>query len=338
MNAIALPLCTLDTASLHSPLPPFHTQLLAPRTATSPPLLTLELSPPKGGDPSLLLERAKALEGWVHAINVPDCQRALLRMSALAAAVLVQQHTSLEAIWQLTCRDRNLIALQADLMGGHALGLRSVLALTGDPVQVGDQHSVAQQVFHLEAVQLLKLLSTLNAGYDATQSPLPKGPTTLLRGTALNPLRLHNSAQKKRLCHKLEAGVDFVQTQPVYELAPVEQLVDTLAWASEQVGCAPPAILLGLLPPKTAKAAVFLNKYVPGIAVPPAWVAALEQAEATHPDTLHTLSFEKTAQLAAQVHQQLGSQAIAGFHLMPVVLEAHALAWVQCLHQQLGGC
>ena len=103
------------------------------------PVITVELSPPKGTDVARLLSQAESLKGRVDAINIPDCQLSMLKMSSLAASKLIQDATGIEAVWQLTCRDRNLIALQADILGGYALGLRNILALTGDPGQIGDQ-------------------------------------------------------------------------------------------------------------------------------------------------------------------------------------------------------
>lgn len=138
-------------------------------------------------------------------INLPDCQRLLLKMSSLAASVWIQQTTGIEAIWQLTCRDRNLIALQADLMGAHALGLRNVVALTGDPVQVGDHKDVAQQVFHLDLVRLLAVISHLNHGLDATGSDLKAGGTLFTPRIGVNSVRLHNHAQQRRLQQKTRA-------------------------------------------------------------------------------------------------------------------------------------
>jgi methylenetetrahydrofolate reductase (NADPH) len=297
--------------------------------ATHPPtepILTLELSPPKGVDTDRLLARASALKGLVDAINVPDCQRALLRQSSLAAAVLIEQKVGIETIWQLTCRDRNLIALQADLLGGYALGLKNVLALTGDPVQIGDQKTVAQQVFHLDAVRLLTLLNKLNAGIDATETPFKDGGTAFVTGSALNPLRLHNQAQKKRLCLKLEAGVGFFQTQPLYHREPLEAGLEALAGCVALVGCESPKVLLGMVPPKSGDSARFLNKTVPGIAIPQGLIDRLDRAIDPADESLHYCA------------ELLGGMAglVDGVHLMPVVLEKRCVVFVQRVRAALG--
>jgi methylenetetrahydrofolate reductase (NADPH) len=136
-------------------------------------LITAEVMPPKGGDPSHMVAMAAGLRGRVHAVNITDGSRAVMRMSSLASAVILQQQ-GIESICQMACRDRNRIALQADLMGAHALGIRNILALTGDPVKAGD-HADARPVFDLESVRLLQTIRQLNHGVGHLRSP-PDGP------------------------------------------------------------------------------------------------------------------------------------------------------------------
>ena len=134
-------------------------------------VITAEVTPPKGGNPHRMLEVSKLLKDRVHGINITDGSRAVLRMSSIAACVLLKQN-GIEPICQMTGRDRNSIALQADLMGAYALGLRNVLALTGDPVKAGD-HPQARSVFELESIRLLKLIGKLNQGVDLNEKKLP---------------------------------------------------------------------------------------------------------------------------------------------------------------------
>ena len=129
--------------------------------------LTAEVTPPRGGDPSRTLAAAAALRGLVHAVNVTDGSRAVMRMSSLALCKLLLEG-GIEPVWQVTGRDRNRIALQADLLGAHALGIRNVLCLTGDPVRAGDQPE-ARPVHELESVRLLQLVSAFNQGIDPVQ-------------------------------------------------------------------------------------------------------------------------------------------------------------------------
>ena len=135
--------------------------------------ITAEVTPPRGGDVTRTLEAAAGLKGLVHAVNVTDGSRAVMRMSSLAVCRLLLEQ-GIEPVLQLTCRDRNRIALQAELLGAHALGIPNVLCLTGDPVRAGDQPE-ARPVNELEAVRLLRLVSSLNAGSDPVKGLLPDG-------------------------------------------------------------------------------------------------------------------------------------------------------------------
>ncbi|MBY0450269.1 MAG: methylenetetrahydrofolate reductase [Cyanobacteria bacterium] len=275
------------------------------------PVVTVELSPPKGTDMGFMLQRVLDLKPWVDAINVPDCQRSILKMSSLAAAKLIQDETGVDTVWQLTCRDRNLLALQADLMGAYALGLRNVLALTGDPVQVGDHKDLAQQVFHLESIRLLELIQALNRGDDATGKALKKSGTQFTVGAALNPLRLNKHAQQLRLAQKLERGVQFFQTQPVYDVNTVLAMNEQLETVCDRLGCAVPPVLIGIIPLKNPEMARMMNQSIAGIDVPESVIARLEGAT----DPLQE-SFAFCQELVAAL-----APYSAGFHFMPVGLE-----------------
>ena len=147
--------------------------------------ITAEVMPPRGGDPRITLAHARALSGLVHAVNVTDGSRAVMRMSSLAVCRLLLD-AGIEPVWQLACRDRNRIGLQADLLGAHALGIRNLLCLTGDPVRAGDQVG-ARSVHEFESVRLLQQVQAFNQGIDPVQGLLPDGPTSLFAGAAANP-------------------------------------------------------------------------------------------------------------------------------------------------------
>jgi methylenetetrahydrofolate reductase (NADPH) len=136
-------------------------------------LITAEATPPKGANPAHMIEMGKLLKDRVHAVNITDGSRAVLRMSSLASAIILQKY-GVEPICQFACRDRNQIALQADLLGASALGIENILALTGDPVKAGD-HKNARSVFDLESVRLLKMIDKLNQGKDWQDQPLTDG-------------------------------------------------------------------------------------------------------------------------------------------------------------------
>ena len=147
--------------------------------------ITAEVTPPRGGHAGRTLEAASTLRGLVQAVNVTDGSRAVMRMSSLAMCRLLLE-AGIEPVLQMTCRDRNRIALQADLLGAHALGIRNLLCLTGDPVRAGDQPE-ARPVNELEAVRLLQLVRALNAGHDPVKGELPDGATALFPGAAADP-------------------------------------------------------------------------------------------------------------------------------------------------------
>ncbi|MFM6060572.1 MAG: methylenetetrahydrofolate reductase, partial [Microcystis aeruginosa] len=170
-------------------------------------LITAEITPPKGGNASHMLEMALWLKNRVHAANITDGSRAVVRMSSLAASAILYQH-DIEPICQMACRDRNVIGLQADLMGAHALGLRNILALTGDPVKAGD-HPKSRAVFDLESVRLLKLIDKLNKGFDFNDKSLPDGPLELFAGAAVDVQSKSWSGLQSRFERKIEAGAQF---------------------------------------------------------------------------------------------------------------------------------
>ncbi len=263
-------------------------------------LITAEVMPPKGGDPRHMLAMAEGLRGRVHAVNVTDGSRAVLRMSALAASALLHQR-GLEPIFQLACRDRNVIGLQADLMGAQALGLRNVLALTGDPVKAGD-HKQARAVFELESVRLLKLIQQLNSGCDHSHKPLTDGSLDLFAGAAVDPQHPSWSSLQRRFERKLAAGAQFFQSQLVNDFDRLDKFMHQIA-----AGCDRP-ILAGIFLLKSAKNAAFINRCVPGVTIPQAIIDRLAAA----PDPLQ----EGVAIAAEQI--QMARQLCQGVHVMAV--------------------
>jgi methylenetetrahydrofolate reductase (NADPH) len=259
--------------------------------------------PPKGGNPAHMVEMAKLLSDRVHAVNITDGSRAVLRMSSLASSVILLQQ-GIEPICQVACRDRNCIALQADLMGAQALGIRNILALTGDPIKAGD-HPTAKGVFDLESVRLLKLIDKLNQGLDFNEKPLPDGATELFAGAAIDPQCGSWSGLQRRFERKLEAGAQFFQSQLISDFDRLEKFMDQVA-----VGCKRP-VLAGIFLLKSAKNARFINRNVPGVHIPDAIIDRLEQAA----EPLQ----EGVAIAAEQV--QLARQLCQGVHLMAVKRE-----------------
>lgn len=279
--------------------------------ASGAPAITAEVTPPRGGDPVRTLAAAEALRGWVHAINVTDGSRAVMRMSSLAVCRLLLDR-GLEPVLQMACRDRNRIALQADLLGAHALGLRNLLCLTGDPVRAGDQPG-ARPVNELEAVRLLQLVSQLNGGHDPVAGALPDGPTALFAGAAADPQSPSWSGLRQRTRRKQEAGARFLQTQMVMDRQALRRFVEEIAAPLEL------PVLAGVFLLKSARNAAFINRVVPGAAIPQAIIDRL--AGSADPAT------EGIAIAAEQVASYL--EIAQGVHLMAVKAEERIPAILQ---------
>ena len=266
-------------------------------------LITAEITPPKGGDPSRMLEVAETLKGKVHAVNITDGSRAVLRMSSLAASLLLLQR-GIEPICQMACRDRNSIALQADLMGAYALGIHNILALTGDPVKAGD-HLKARPVFELESVRLLKVIGNLNSGVDSQAQSLPDGSLELLAGAAVDPQCGSWSGLQSRFERKVAAGAQFFQSQLITDFEKLEKFMTLIV-----AGCDRP-VLAGIFLLKSAKNALFINRNVPGVEIPAHIIERL--AQATEP-------LEEGINIAAE-QVKLAQELCQGVHIMAVKKE-----------------
>lgn len=232
-------------------------------------VVSVELDPPRGTVVNKFLDDARRLgEAGADCINVGDSPMARVRMAAIGGAYLIQAATSVETIVHFTTRDRNLMAIQADLLSAHALGLRNILALTGDNPRLGN--TAASAVYDVDSIGLLRILRELNQGRDITGNSIGE-PTAFTVACALSPNAENLDRELDRFRRKLEAGVDFVMTQPLYETAPLERVLDRLG------GC-PVPIVMGVMPLHSARHAHYLHHEVPGISIPAPVREALEQA------------------------------------------------------------
>jgi methionine synthase I (cobalamin-dependent)/5,10-methylenetetrahydrofolate reductase len=223
-------------------------------------VITVELDPPKGLDCSKIVAGSRALkEAGAHAINLAENPLARVRMGNLALASLVRREVGIEVIAHVTCRDRNLIGLQSDLMGASLLGVSSILAVTGDPASLGEEAG-ATSVFDLNSFTLIKLLSELNRGVNALGSPIGSG-TGFTIGAAFNPNTPKMESQVARLAKKVANGACFAQTQPIYDLNKLAQMLEL----TRHLGI---PILPGVLPLVSGRNAEFLHNEVPGIVIP----------------------------------------------------------------------
>ncbi|MGC9503620.1 methylenetetrahydrofolate reductase [Baaleninema sp.] len=274
-------------------------------------LITAEVAPPKGGNPAHVVDMARGLKNRVHAVNVTDGSRAVLRMSSLAAsAILLQQ--GIEPICQMACRDRNRIGLQADLMGAHGLGIRSILALTGDPVKAGD-HPGAKSVFDMESVRLLRVIDKLNRGIDFNDKPLSDGKTDLFPGAAVDPQSKSWSGLQRRFEKKVEAGAQFFQSQLISDFDRLDKFVTKIASAYDK------PILAGIFLIKSAKNARFLNKKVPGVQISQEIIDRLERSCDPLREGM-TIAAEQV-RLARDLCHGVHMMAIRTEHLIPEILD-----------------
>lgn len=270
-------------------------------------VVTTEMEPPKGPDLTGFRETARLLKGRVHAVNVTDNQRAVMRLTPLVASHVLQDE-GLDPIYQLTCRDRNRLALQSDLLGASALGIRNLLVLMGDPPTAGD-HKDAKPVFDIDSLALLRLTAELNQGRDLAGNAL-EGKCDLFPGAALNPAAEPMDPQVDGFERKLKAGARFFQTQAVFEVAQLERFLA----AARARGIEAP-VLAGIIPLKSAKMARFMNEKVPGIKVPESMIERLEKA--SDPKALGV-------EIAADLVRGLRGKA-SGVHLMTIGEEAKVL-------------
>lgn len=263
-------------------------------------LVTAEVMPPKGGDPSHMVEMAQGLKNRVHAVNVTDGSRAVVRMSPVVASVILLQN-GIEPICQIACRDRNRIALQGDLMGAHALGLRNILALTGDPVKAGD-HPDAKSVFDLESVRLLQLITSLNKGFDWNYNTLKRGATNLFAGAAVDPQSKSWSGLRSRFEKKVDAGAEFFQSQLICDFDRLDKFMNEIASETNK------PILAGIFLLKSAKNAAFINRCVPGVNIPDSMINRLGNAK----------NQLREGMLIAAEQVKMASQICHGVHMMAV--------------------
>ena len=273
--------------------------------------ITAEVMPPRGGSVVATLAHAQALRGLVHAINVTDGSRAVMRMSSLAVCRLLLE-AGIEPVWQLACRDRNRIGLQADLLGAHALGIRNLLCLTGDPVRAGDQPD-ARPVNELEAVRLLQQVQAFNQGVDPVAGELPDGPTELFAGAAADPQSGSWSGLRSRVLRKHRAGARFLQTQMVTDADRLRRFVEEI---SAPLGL---PVLAGVFLLKSAKNAAFINRVVPGANIPQATIDRLAGA-ANPADEGISIAAQQVATYAG-IAQGVHLMAVRAEERIPLILE-----------------
>ena len=272
--------------------------------------VTAELGPPVEPDGAPVRETARLFAPIVHAANVTDNQAATVKLSPVACAVWMLE-AGLEPIMQVTTRDRNLLALQADLLGAWALGVRTILTLSGDPLKVGPYEEIAKPVGELDSLGLTGLVTKMNAGTLAAGEKL-SSPTDYLIATAANPL----VDTAERLLAKLDAGAHFFQTNIVYD---VPRFAEWLAAMVDGGVLARGPMLVGVTPPRSTRMLRYMHERIPGVEVDDATFARMEGLEG---DDAKRAGVEVAVDVVARLHEL---PHVGGVHLMAPGWEAEAV-------------
>ena len=266
-------------------------------------VITAELMPPRGGSPIRSLKIAQLLKDKVHAVNITDGSRAVMRMCSLAMSKLLLEN-GIEPVMQISCRDRNKIALQSDILGANALGIKNILCITGDSVKAGDQQN-AKAVHEFESVRLLQQIQAFNKGIDPSLGELSDKKTHIFAGAAADPNCRNQRSLATRMRKKKEAGAGFIQTQMVMERENLMEFCEKISNPLEI------PVVAGVFLLKSYKNALFINKYVPGANIPENIINRLKNAK----DPL-----QEGIQIAAEQAKDFINIA-DGVHLMAVKAE-----------------
>jgi len=235
---------------------------LARKLCDGETVTSVEIVPPRSSDMSGMLEKVRrCAEAGVDAINVPDGPRASARVSPMISALTILREVGIEPILHYCCRDRNLIGMQSDLLGGYAAGLANFLIITGDPPKLGD-YPDATGVFDVDAIGLTRVASNLNRGYDIGGNPIAP-PTGILIGVGANPCAVEMEREIDRYFRKIDAGAEFAITQPVFDVEALFRFLDRVERHSRRI-----PVIAGVWPLASFKNAEFMNNEVPGVVVP----------------------------------------------------------------------
>jgi len=273
-------------------------------------VLTAEVGPPKGFHLDHLLHEAEEYLQDVHAINVTDCQSSVMRFGSLATCIALK-NKGLNAIFQLTCRDRNRIALQSDLLSAAYFGVDNMLALTGDHTVMGD-HKSAKPVFDLDSVSLLHAVKTLEGGHDLAGNELDGDPPKFAKGAVVSPCSDSVDVQLAKMERKIAAGAEYFQTQAVYDSEKFIKFMDKAKQYKVPVQ-------LGVIIPKNAGMANFMNNNIAGVSIP-SWV--IDELKADKEKTKAGITgVEITARIIKECREYC-----QGVHIMALGWEMHVPA------------
>lgn len=262
---------------------------------------TIEVTPPKGLDIEPILEKAKLCAGLgIDAINIPDGPRASLRLSPMVTAVKIQEAADIEAILHFCCRDRNLIGMQSDILGAHAIGLRNMLVITGDPPKMGE-YPQATGVFDMDSIALVGVIRNLNRGIDLGGNHFSP-PTSLVIGVGANPVASDIEREIERFRQKMTAGAEFAITQPVFD-------AETLFRFLEAIEPFKIPVIAGIWPFTSLKNAEFMANEVPGVVVPPRLLERMGAAKTQQ--QARTLGVEIAKELIEEIYDKVAGFAVS---------------------------
>ena len=272
--------------------------------------VTSECGPPRGSDPEVVREKGELLRGHVDAVNVTDNQTSVVRMSSIAASVILKQ-MGLEPICQMTTRDRNRIAIQSDLLGAAALGMTNLLCLSGDHQRFGD-HPTAKNVYDIDSIQLIHTVHQMREEGKFINGEEIKTPPKFFIGAAANPFADPFAIRVPRLAKKAAAGVDFIQTQCIYNMDKFKEWMKGVVdrGLHEKV-----KILAGVTPMKSVGMAQYMKRSVPGMDVPDAIIKRLRDAGKGNAAT------EGVKFCVEQIQELKEMEGVAGIHLMAIEWE-----------------
>lgn len=276
--------------------------------------VTGELGPPKGADVSVIERKASLLKGNVDAINVTDNQTAIVRMSSIAVGAILQR-MGLEATMQMVCRDRNRIAIQSDIFGAYGLGIRNILCLSGDHQKFGN-HPTAKNVFDLDSIQLIQTVKLMRDEHKVLGGDEIEGVPAMFIGAAANPFADPFEYRVIRLAKKVAAGVDFIQTQCIYDMDKFERFMQMVQdrGLHEKVH-----ILAGVTPLKSVGMARYMKEKVAGMEVPDEIIARMKSAGKEK-------AREEGLNICVEQIQRLHKiEGVHGIHLM-------AIEWEDAVH------
>lgn len=263
---------------------------------------SIEMTPPRSCDVSKALKGAKLIKkNRIDAVNIPDGPRASARISPLALAVIIEREVGLETILHYTCRDRNILGMQSDLLGAAALGLKNMLIVTGDPPKLGDYPS-ATAVFNVDSIGLLKIADNLNKGQDIVENPIEQG-TSFFLGAGANPGAINYDEEIERLKQKIDAGAEYILTQPIFEQSLFDKFLNDCQTLNIP-------IIAGILPLASFKNAEFLHNEVPGMSIPQEIRHKLQHCK--NPEDGRKIGIEVAQEMLAKVKKN-----VQGVYLMP---------------------